>query len=735
MKFDKKFLEDEVRLGFLIPASVKQAWAAELEILEVIDNICKQNNISYFADWGTLLGAVRHAGFVPWDDDMDLVMLREDYDRFLQIAPSLLPEGYCVHTFRNTDNFVEFHAVVTNTESSRFDEKHFNDFHGFPFIAGVDIFVLDYIYEDEAKEQKRVEETTYIIAFADGLLAGKFNEETRNSGLDKIDKISGTHIDRTLPDKQMWIQLYELAERKCAEVSSEESNTLTQMVPWGLKQIIGLRFPASDYQKITYTPFEYTSIPIPLYANKMLTRRYGNYMHFIKSAGAHDYPCFATQKRDLENLLGHKINACNYFAPYEREEHNSWKDTVNECLDNLAALSQTISADSVCNAQSLAVEMGNFIEAVQSDRHPAVKSVEEYCEKLYQLYMAITENSDVSKALEAFAQTADNYFKELANSLNENLLSRKEIVFVTYDCSNLACMEALINKYMQDDKCDVYILPIPYYFKNYDGTLSDERFNINDYPESYRYLSYENYSLEFHHPDVIITANPYDEYNPATSIHPDFYSTKLRNYSNELIYVSPISTYDFDSTDERSYINMDTYVTMPALVNADKIVVQSPALRNTYISKLTEWAGPQTQNLWENKVIAMSNAHNESEKTHKKKLLYYVSGTTPLEEPDTFISKTQNNISILRNQSKNISPAIIFDPLLEDNLNRFDPTLCKAYRELMTDIKGTGEFIFPKDSFSKDNLDEYDAFYGDAGSIASEFIASGKPVMIQNYNI
>ena len=86
MNVQESFLLDEVRCGFLVPAAVKQAWAAELEVLMEIDRVCKLHDIEYFADWGTLLGAVRHGGFVPWDDDLDIIMFREDYNKFLTCA-------------------------------------------------------------------------------------------------------------------------------------------------------------------------------------------------------------------------------------------------------------------------------------------------------------------------------------------------------------------------------------------------------------------------------------------------------------------------------------------------------------------------------------------------------------------------------------------------------------------------------------------------------------------------
>lgn len=65
MLFHNSFFEDEIRDGFFVPSEMKRAWAAELEVLSEIDKICKKHNIKYFADWETLLAAVRHEGFIP----------------------------------------------------------------------------------------------------------------------------------------------------------------------------------------------------------------------------------------------------------------------------------------------------------------------------------------------------------------------------------------------------------------------------------------------------------------------------------------------------------------------------------------------------------------------------------------------------------------------------------------------------------------------------------------------
>lgn len=66
MQFTQNFFNPEIREGFEISAMMKRAWAAQMEVLQVVADICKKNGLEYFADWGTLLGAVRHQGFIPW---------------------------------------------------------------------------------------------------------------------------------------------------------------------------------------------------------------------------------------------------------------------------------------------------------------------------------------------------------------------------------------------------------------------------------------------------------------------------------------------------------------------------------------------------------------------------------------------------------------------------------------------------------------------------------------------
>ena len=79
MRLPREFFYDEIRDGFYIPGLIKRAWGAQLSVLSEIDRICQKNDITYHVYAGTLLGAVRDGQCIPWDDDLDICMLRDDF--------------------------------------------------------------------------------------------------------------------------------------------------------------------------------------------------------------------------------------------------------------------------------------------------------------------------------------------------------------------------------------------------------------------------------------------------------------------------------------------------------------------------------------------------------------------------------------------------------------------------------------------------------------------------------
>lgn len=97
------FFREEIRNDYLVPAAMKRAWACQLDLLKELLRVCDKYNLKCWADYGTLLGAVRHKGYIPWDDDIDMVMLREDYDKLVEIADKELKHPYfCKQSIRTS---------------------------------------------------------------------------------------------------------------------------------------------------------------------------------------------------------------------------------------------------------------------------------------------------------------------------------------------------------------------------------------------------------------------------------------------------------------------------------------------------------------------------------------------------------------------------------------------------------------------------------------------------------
>lgn len=114
---------------------------AEIEILNYVVSICEENNIEYYLDYGTLLGAIRHQGFIPWDDDIDISIPRKDYEKFLSICKNKNSQKFFLQTYDSDKEYYQYYAKMRNTNTT-FIEK---DMQYLKFNQGIyiDIFPID----------------------------------------------------------------------------------------------------------------------------------------------------------------------------------------------------------------------------------------------------------------------------------------------------------------------------------------------------------------------------------------------------------------------------------------------------------------------------------------------------------------------------------------------------------------------------------------------------------------
>ena len=101
-----------------IQMQIERVWQVEQEILDVIHRVCREHNLRYSLAYGTLIGAVRHGGFIPWDDDIDLVMPREDYEKLLAIWEDVAPKEYILQNTRTDGDFTQTFTKIRKNHTT-----------------------------------------------------------------------------------------------------------------------------------------------------------------------------------------------------------------------------------------------------------------------------------------------------------------------------------------------------------------------------------------------------------------------------------------------------------------------------------------------------------------------------------------------------------------------------------------------------------------------------------------
>lgn len=301
MYFEETYFNGEEKEGFYIKPMIKRAWAAQLEILSWLDAVCTRHNIEYFADWGTLLGAIRHGGFIPWDDDMDIGMKRMDYERFLKIAPDELPAEWRLR--RGAERGATFSRVLNAGEYPLQGERLLQ-FHGFPYMAGIDIFPIDYVPLDKAEEETLLDlyRIAYILAY--DWDKKTMSEEERAEKLGEIELYCNMRFTNEKPYKE---QLWALVDRIGAMYwdTAAEAKEVTTM--YMLVDEPAFRIPVSCYEQMIRVPFENTTIPVPVGYEQILRVYYGDdYMTPMQGGSDHEYPYYKTQQKNLMELYEEK---------------------------------------------------------------------------------------------------------------------------------------------------------------------------------------------------------------------------------------------------------------------------------------------------------------------------------------------------------------------------------------------------------------------------------------------
>ena len=287
IKLPEGFLDEEERCGYQISSKMKQVWAIELDLLSELDRVCKKHNIQYFASGGTMLGAVRHKGFIPWDDDIDLMMMREEYDKLCAVAPSEFKHPYFFQTEYTDEGSLRGHAQIRNSMTTGIlnaEQKYHYRFNQGIFI---DIFPLDAVIDDAQlfEKQKRKAARYKFLYSKIAAITTRYSNADQKSFKGLTKKIAHDLFGKLAYAKFNPDKYYELFEKECKrynDVKTELISTLS--FQFANKQHFKYR---EDYEELIEVPFEFMTIPIGKNYDHALTKRYGNYQEFVVGGSCH----------------------------------------------------------------------------------------------------------------------------------------------------------------------------------------------------------------------------------------------------------------------------------------------------------------------------------------------------------------------------------------------------------------------------------------------------------------
>ena len=262
MAFIKDLNQDEIRDGWLVKSDMKKVWNRQLEIWQEVDRICRKYKIPYWAAYGTLLGATRHKGFISWDDDFDLWMMRPDFNRFSKIIKDELA-GTLFEIERNVFSAIKIsHSQTTVLTVENINSKK-------PKGLLIDILPLDVTFDG-------TDDGFFATNAINELLGTIYNfpaivEHVKKGGKTVNDwsVIEMLHSFKNINDQFEFLKIF-------AEGIFDNSPNVDWIEKFIRKEKT-MPKPKSCFSETIYLPFETIELPAPVDYEQILTACYGDW--------------------------------------------------------------------------------------------------------------------------------------------------------------------------------------------------------------------------------------------------------------------------------------------------------------------------------------------------------------------------------------------------------------------------------------------------------------------------
>ncbi len=407
--------------------------------------------------------------------------------------------------------------------------------------------------------------------------------------------------------------------------------------------------------------------------------------------------------------------------------------------------------------QESTINLGEAIEETEGEGFVTVTLLEGYCETVYQFYEKLRQGEKVN-AGKAYKNLHRSLI-QIKNSIKNDIKVRTEAVFLPYKASMWDSLESVWKAAEEDPDCDAYVIPIPYYDRNPDGSFKEEHYEGDQYPDYVPVTWYGDYDFEQHRPDLVFIHNPYDECNYVTSVHPFFYAKNLKQYTDKLVYIPYFILGEIDPDNTAAVKGMEHFCTTPAVIHADKVIVQSEDMRTIYVNVMTEFAkenGIEGMNrkYWEEKILGLGspkvdkvlNTRREElvipeewlriikkpDGSWKKIIFYNTTVTALLKHGEQYLENMRDVFRMFYESREDVALLWRPHPLMEATVKSMRAELWGEYEEIVRGYKNAGWGIYDDSAELERAVEICDGYYGDYSSVVSLCQESGKPMLLQD---
>lgn len=307
LKFDTDFFDEEVRCDYRITSETKKIWAVELDLLNELIRVCNKYDIKMCLSCGALLGAVRHGGMIPWDDDIDVSLNRTEYAKLCKVAQTEFKNPYFFQTYESDPQYLFGYARLRNSLTTGYivgmDNLCYNN------GIYIDVFVMDGFIDDVQLLKAQEKKLRNLIRLSD-IYKGNF----------RTGNVMKRIVKRCLYSvfSPLIRAFYSYDEIVSSYLRCQQQyNDSTDRVAIISDKLYGVRknwCKKEDLEDIIYVPFENLMAPIPSNYHFMLSNAYGNYM---------DYP--PIEKRGVWHKGIIEFDPETPYIEYLKKARRKWK--------------------------------------------------------------------------------------------------------------------------------------------------------------------------------------------------------------------------------------------------------------------------------------------------------------------------------------------------------------------------------------------------------------------------